>query len=64
MSRDGMLLIRCRRCGQPVARLAPGSRVEIACRHCGVREYHARQAFDLLGKLRDTTASSVEGHSS
>jgi hypothetical protein len=59
-----MVLIRCKHCRQPVGRLAPASRVEIVCRHCGTREYHARQAFDLVRKLRDTTASSVEGHSS
>jgi hypothetical protein len=32
---DGLKLVRCAGCRNPIARLGPGSIVEVRCRRCG-----------------------------
>jgi hypothetical protein len=32
---DRLKLARCGQCRSPIGRIAPGSRVELKCRHCG-----------------------------
>lgn len=34
-----MKLVYCQKCRNPIARIAPGSRVEIKCKTCGVKTY-------------------------
>ena len=34
-----MRLVYCQRCKNPIAKVAPGSRVEIKCKTCGIKTY-------------------------
>lgn len=34
-----MRLVFCQNCRNPIARVAPGSRVEVKCKRCGIKTY-------------------------
>jgi len=34
-----MQLVYCQYCRNPIAKVAPGSRVEIKCHRCGIKTY-------------------------
>lgn len=34
-----MQLVYCQKCRNPIAKVAPGSRVEVKCHRCGIKTY-------------------------
>jgi phage FluMu protein Com len=34
-----MQLVYCQKCRHPIAKVAPGSKIEVKCKNCGVKTY-------------------------